>query len=64
MAPFFHSALVRTQFIKDNPNFFGTGVDVSYGVLGASMGFIKDSMESLSALPVSLEGLLRLPILH
>lgn len=55
MAPFFHVALMRTNFWTKNEHAFGTTVDVSYGVLGGSMAFVKDAMESMSTLPVCLD---------
>lgn len=55
MAPLFHFTLMKTAFVKANPNLFGSGVDVAYGALGASMAFVKDAMEALSTAPVSYQ---------
>lgn len=46
---------MKTAFVKANPNLFGSGVDVAYGALGASMAFVKDAMEALSTAPVSYQ---------
>ena len=71
IAPSLHLGLTKTAWVAANPNRFGTGVDITYGLLGTSsmltpisaigrtdtdilaVGFVKDSLESLSTTPVT-----------
>jgi len=55
MAPLFHSVFSKFSWVVRNQNWVAAGFDVSYGVLGTSMAFIKDAMDAESPLPIQNE---------
>ncbi|KAK3708923.1 hypothetical protein LTR37_011253 [Vermiconidia calcicola] len=52
LAPTLHTALSRVAWVRANPNWAATGIDVSYGAIGTGFAFAKDAMEALSPLPI------------
>ncbi|KAK3700719.1 hypothetical protein LTR37_015801 [Vermiconidia calcicola] len=52
VAPGLHLGLTKLSAIQKNPNRFGTGVDILYGLMGSAFAAVKDAMEALSPLPV------------